>query len=92
MLKNRSRSRYCSRSLSLTESKRKPFKPSTKKLKKKEKMLNEFPKNLETPIEVSHLREVVRQERSNKSRSNKRKEAGGGDGNAAGGVMVESEE
>mmetsp|Transcript_53342 Transcript_53342/g.113316 ORF Transcript_53342/g.113316 Transcript_53342/m.113316 type:complete len:850 (+) Transcript_53342:82-2631(+) len=77
---------------SLPASKRKPFKPSTEKLKKFEDMLNEFPKNLATPVEVSHLRKVVRQERSNKSRREKRKESGVGDGNAAGGGTVELEE
>ena len=46
--------------------------------------MKELPNNLATPIDVSHLRKIVRQEKSNKSRREKRKDGGcasaGGDG------------
>lgn len=62
---------------SLPASKRKQFKPNTEKLKKFDELITEFPKNLVTPIDVSYLRKIVRQERSNKSRREKRKDCGG---------------
>ena len=65
-------------------SKRKTFKPGTEKLKKFEDMVKEFPKNLATPVDIAFLRKIVRQERSNKTRRDKRKSGGGGDGTAAG--------
>lgn len=42
-------------------------------------MLDEFPKNLATPIDVSYLRKIVQMERSNKKRREKRKSVGGGE-------------
>ena len=45
-------------------------------------MLDEFPKNLATPIDVSYLRKIVRMESSNKKRREKRKSGGGGGGEA----------
>lgn len=67
----------------LPANKRKPFKPGTEKLKKFDDMVKEFPKNLATPIDLSYLRKIVRQERSNKSRREKRKDGSSG-GNAVG--------
>jgi hypothetical protein len=65
---------------------RKQFKPVTEKLKKFDDMLEEFPKNLATPIDVSYLRKIVRMERSNKQkrennrqRKEKRRSGEGGD-------------
>merc|ERR1719401_1589790 len=58
----------------LPKDKRKHFKPNTEKLKKFDAMLLEFPKNLAVPMEVSYLRKIVRQERSNKSRRERRKD------------------
>ena len=57
---------------SLPKSKRKEFKTHTEKLKKFDDMIKEFPKNLATPIDVPYLRKIVRQEKSNKSRREKR--------------------
>lgn len=42
-------------------------------------MLDEFPKSLATPIDVSYLRKIVRMESSNKKRREKRKSGGGGE-------------
>jgi hypothetical protein len=70
--------------------KRKQFKPVTEKLKKFDDMLEEFPKNLATPIDLSYLRKIVRMERSNKQkrennrqRKEKRKSGEGGDADSA---------
>lgn len=66
--------------------KRKQFKPVAEKLKKFDDMLEEFPKNLATPIDASYLRKIVRMERSNKQkrentrqRKEKRKSGESGD-------------
>lgn len=54
---------------SLPEKEREDFKPHSEKLKKFDDLVNEFPKNLATPIDVSHLRLVVRRIRNNKSKA-----------------------
>mmetsp|Transcript_11560 Transcript_11560/g.21859 ORF Transcript_11560/g.21859 Transcript_11560/m.21859 type:complete len:238 (+) Transcript_11560:817-1530(+) len=74
---------------SLSTIKRKPFKANVEKLKKFDGLVNEFPKNLATPVDISYLRKIVRQERSNKSRRDKRKD-GGGSGNSAVAVVGDS--
>jgi len=53
--------------------KRKQFKPAAEKLKKFDEMLEEFPNNLATPVDLTLLRKIVRWERSNKQRREKRK-------------------
>ena len=62
--------------------KRKHFKPIQEKQTKFDSMLDEFPKNLATPIDVSYLRKIVRMESSNKKRREKRKSGSGGGGEA----------
>lgn len=52
----------------------KEFKPTKEKQKKFDEMINEFPKNLATPIDVNYLRKIARQERSNALRKEKRKQ------------------
>ena len=59
--------------------KRKHFKPIQEKQSKFDSMLDEFPKNLATPIDVSYLRKIVRMESSNKKRREKRKSGGAGE-------------
>jgi len=43
--------------------KRKQFKPAAEKLKKFDEMLEEFPNNLATPVDLTLLRKIVRWER-----------------------------
>ena len=57
--------------------KRKQFKPAGEKLKKFDEMLEEFPNNLATPVDLTLLRKIVRWERSNKQRREKRKSGEG---------------
>jgi len=71
---------------SLSLIKRKPFKANVEKLKKFDDLVNEFPKNLATPVDISYLRKIVRQERSNKSRRDKRKDSSGSGNSAVAGV------
>lgn len=75
---------------SLPKEKRKKFKLSTEKQKKFDRLMLEFPKNLAVPMEVSYLRKIVRQERSNKLRRDKRKD-GSFDNITAGGDEVEQQ-
>ena len=69
---------------------RKSFKPGAEKLKKFDDMANEFPKNLATPIDASCLRKMAKQERSNRSRRDKRKS--GGSTTSTGGAIVKVEQ
>ena len=50
----------------------KPFKPTTEKLKKFDELVKEFPKNLLVPIDISCLRKIARQEKSNRAKREKR--------------------
>lgn len=44
------------------------FKVGTERLKKYDQMLEEFPKNLEIPVDASFLRKVVRRKRQNENK------------------------
>ena len=57
---------------SLEKSKRKEFKPNIEKQKKFDEMVTEFPKNLATPIDVSVLKKIARQEKNNRAKKEKR--------------------
>lgn len=61
---------------SLPKAKQKPFKPHQEKLNKFDDMIDQFPKNLATPIDVHYLRKIVRQEKSNRARREKRQSGG----------------
>lgn len=67
---------------SLPKPKQKPFKTHNEKQKKFDDMIKEFPKNLATPIDVQYLKKIVRQEKSNRARREKRKDG------STGGVAV----
>ena len=58
---------------SLPKDEREQFKPTAEKLKKFDEMVDAFPnKTLVTPIDAIYLRKIVRQERSNRQRREKR--------------------
>jgi len=63
--------KYC---ITLPKNKRNKFKLNTEKKNKFDRMVQEFPNNLAVPLEISYLRKIVRQERSNKQRREKRKD------------------
>lgn len=48
-----------------------PFKVGVERLKKYDKMLTEFPKNLEIPVEPTYLRLLVRRRRQNQNKRKK---------------------
>ena len=79
------------RNESLPAKDRKSFKPGAEKLKKFDAMVNEFPKNLATPIDASCLRKIAKQERSNRARRDKRR-SGGGSTTSTGGAIVKVEQ
>ncbi|KAL7538754.1 hypothetical protein ACHAXR_008777 [Thalassiosira sp. AJA248-18] len=77
---------------SLPAAKRKQFKLTSEKNKKFDDMIEELPKNLATPIDASYLRKIVRQERSNKTRREKRKDGISSAGGAVGPAKQEETE